>query len=230
MFKDALLIALKDLKSRQAHLGCTILAIALIFSSFGCAVSGIESFIMPNSICWLVFPLAIGPVIAVPAGSRILSDETSTNMLEVLMVTGVAPSAFVIGKSVKPILWGIITSALSYVAAQIGFCLCGNSEFMLYGFGFSFLLTSLTSTVAASLFLISFAVALSNESIYSAAAICIAIGPMLLLCNNYAALGLVSPSETLPTALAINCILCVAAFVYALWLLRPGSPHWMTSS
>lgn len=230
MMKDAIFIMLKDLKCRQVYLGCMVLAITLIVSSFGFAATGMESFAMSNMICWLVFPIAIGPIIAVPAGSKILANEISTHMLEVLVAAGVSPLAFIVGKILKPILWGVATSTLAYIAAQIGFTFFGDNSFVLYGFGLNFVLTSLTSIIAASLFLISFAIALSNESIYSAAAICLSIGPLLLLCNNYAMLGLTSPTEILPFVTVSNFVLCVTGLAYALWQLRPGSSHWMTSS
>ncbi len=230
MLKDALLIAQKDLMSRKTYLGCLILSIALVLSSFGCAATDLEGFIMPNTICWLVFPIAIGPIITVPAGSRILADETSTNMLEVLMVGGVSPLAFVIGKTLKPILWGILTSVLSFLAAQIGFTFFGNCAFVLYGFGPCFLLASLTSIIAASVFLMAFSATLSNESMYSAAAICLSIGPLLLLCNSYVALGFAAPVEALPMVVAINLAFCALGLAWALWQLRPGSSHWVTGS
>lgn len=227
--RDALFIMLKDLKSRQVCLGCMALSFALVLSSFGLAATGLESFMMPNSVCWLVFPIAIGPIIAAPVGSRILADETCTSMLEVLMVMGVSPLAFVAGKALKPILWGLATLFLSYLAAQIGFVFYGNSDLVLYGFGLCFLLASLTGIIAASLFLIAFSMTLSNESIYSAAAICISTGPLLLFCNNYAALGLATPIEALPIVVAVNLVFCMFGLAYALWQLRPGSSYWMAN-
>lgn len=230
MVKDALLIAKKDFKSHRTGIGCAAFSAALVLASCCCAAVGAESPFMANPVCWLVFPLSIGPLAAVPAGSRMLAAETETNMLEVLLTSGTSPLAFVCGKALKPIAWGVATALLAYAAAQTGFLLSPDHQYLLYGLGAPFVLVGLSGTVAASLFLTAFSIALANESLYSAAAMCISVAPTLALCNAYAMLGFASPVEAMPLVLLANCTLCLLGLVIATRLLRPGSFFRVTNS
>lgn len=220
--RDALLIAAKDLGARQLGAGCAVLGAALVAAAFLCAYSGVESFLMPSEVVWIVFPLSLGAVAAVPAGSRIVDDERHSHMFDVLLAAGVSPLSIALGKAAKPFTWGIVVGIASLAAAQVGFLL-GDSATTLPALSPAFLACLALIPLSASLLLVGLSLSFRNESVYAAATLCITLAPVLAACNAYGPLGLPDPAATLPAAALANLLIAAAGILISRANLSPKS-------
>lgn len=119
-FHDAFCLAIKDISNKifsPTLGGFAILFLAMVF------LSANPSLVAPTfapEVLKYLSPIALGVLYTVIVGDSLLRPERSSKMIEVLLTMKISPVSIIIGKSLKPAIYGVLLAVLSMIALELG--------------------------------------------------------------------------------------------------------------